>query len=174
MGLVTFSVTWPYRSFMNVFTRENTNDGVGWWVRFSHYIQTGEYGYPSLYTNFPEDMLPALGEYGSGSGTGCLYLQEPNWPQNKAAQPLMADWGKSKVFIHCLTPDGASFTNELESFFAQLKWLTPTSMAQAECMAAWAGEAIVAIPRKVMWIALSQKDGPTSLFPNCPNSPTLI
>ena len=28
--------------YMNVFTRENTNDGGGWNVRFSHHIQSGE------------------------------------------------------------------------------------------------------------------------------------
>ena len=98
--------------FMNVFTRENTNDGVGWWVRFSHYIQTGEYGYPSLYTNFPEDMIPAIGEFGRGSGTGNLFLQEPTWPEKYNNQALMGDWGRSHIFIHRLEKDGASFTNK--------------------------------------------------------------
>jgi len=78
--------------FMNVVTRENTNDGIGWWIRFSHYIQSGEYGYPSLYTNFPEDILPALGEYGGGSGC------------------------RSHIYIHRVTKDGASFTDKPEDF----------------------------------------------------------
>lgn len=102
--------------FMNVFTRENTNDGVGWWVRFSHYIQSGEYGYPSLYTNFPEDMLPALGEYGSGSGTGNLYFEEPGWPEKYNKTNMMADWGRSHIYIHRVEKDGASFTDEPEDF----------------------------------------------------------
>ena len=68
--------------FMNVFSRENTNDGVGWWVRFTHYIQSGEYGYPCLYKNFIDEMIPALGMYGGGSGTGALFLQEPSGQQN--------------------------------------------------------------------------------------------
>lgn len=102
--------------FMNVFTRENTNDGVGWWARFSHYIQSGEYGYPSLYTNFPEDMLPALGEYGNGSGTGALYFEEPSWPVKYNKVNMMADWGRSQVYIHRLEKDGASFTTTPESF----------------------------------------------------------
>ena len=29
---------------MNIFTRDNTNDGGGWDIRFSHVIQTAEYG----------------------------------------------------------------------------------------------------------------------------------
>ena len=75
--------------FMNLFTRENTNDGIGWWVRASHYIQSADYGYPSLYTNFPEDMIPAMGEYGAGSGVGALYLQEPTWPEELNNTPLL-------------------------------------------------------------------------------------
>jgi len=126
--------------FMNVYTRENTNDGVGWWVRFSHYIQTGEYGYPSLYTNFPEDMLPALAEYGSGSGTGCLYLQEPGWPAKYNNQALLADWGRSKVFIHKVTPNGASFTDEPMDFIGSSQVADLDVDASGRMyVAAWAG-----------------------------------
>ena len=102
--------------FMNVYSRENTNDGVGWWIRFSHYVQSGEYGYPALYTNFAHDMLPALSEHGGGSGTGALYLQEPSWPAPYNNQPLMADWGRRKVIIHEVTPNGATFTDVPKDF----------------------------------------------------------
>ncbi|MGJ8655377.1 MAG: DUF7133 domain-containing protein [Akkermansiaceae bacterium] len=102
--------------FMNVVTRENTNDGVGWWTRFSHYIQNGEYGYPSLYTNFPEDILPALGEYGGGSGCGNMYFEEPGWPEKYNKTFMMTDWGRSHIYIHRVEKDGASFTNEPEDF----------------------------------------------------------
>ena len=126
--------------FMNVFTRENTNDGIGWWIRFSHYIQSGEYGYPSLYTNFPEDMLPALGEYGGGSGTGCLYLQEPQWPAKYNNHALLADWGRSKIFIHKVKPNGASFTNEPVEFIdsSQVADLDMDASGRMY-IAAWAG-----------------------------------
>jgi hypothetical protein len=102
--------------FLNIVTRENTNDGVGWWVRFSHYIQSGQYGYPSLYTNFPEDMLPAIGEYGGGSGTGNLYFEEPGWPEKYNKTFMMTDWGRSQIYIHRVTKDGASFTDKPEDF----------------------------------------------------------
>ena len=49
--------------YMNIFTRDNTNDGGGWDIRFSHVIQTAEYGYPSWYKNFPEEIMPALADY---------------------------------------------------------------------------------------------------------------
>jgi putative heme-binding domain-containing protein len=104
--------------FMNVVTRENNNDGVGWWIRFSHYIQNGQYGYPSLYTNFPEDMLPAIGEYGGGSGTGNLYFEEPGWPEKYNKTFMMADWGLSQIYIHRVKKDGASFTDKPEKFIS--------------------------------------------------------
>lgn len=102
--------------FMNVVTRENNNDGVGWWIRFSHYIQSGEYGYPSLYMNFAEDIIPALGEYGGGSGTGNLYFEEPGWPEKYNKTFMMTDWGRSHIYIHRVTKDGASFTDKPEKF----------------------------------------------------------
>ncbi len=104
--------------FMNIVTRENTNDGIGWWTRFSHYIQNGQYGYPSLYTNFPEDILPALGEYGGGSGCGNLYFEEPSWPDKYNKTFMMTDWGRSHIYIHRVEKNGASFTNKPEDFIA--------------------------------------------------------
>src|SRR6476620_3979568 len=46
--------------FMNIFTRGNTNDGGGWNIRFSHQIQSGEYGYPLLFQHFTDEIIPAL------------------------------------------------------------------------------------------------------------------
>ncbi|MGJ8671994.1 DUF7133 domain-containing protein [Rubritalea sp.] len=103
---------------MNLFTRENTNDGIGWWTRSSHFIQSADYGYPSLYTNFPEDMLPAMGEYGAGSGVGALYLEEPQWPQSYENSVLLADWGHNKIYKHELEPLGATFSNRVKGFLS--------------------------------------------------------
>ena len=55
--------------YMNIFTRGNTNDGGGWNIRFSHQIQSGEYGYPLLFKHFTEEIIPALVDVGGGSGT---------------------------------------------------------------------------------------------------------
>ncbi len=101
---------------LNLFTRENTNDGGGWNVRFSHHIQSGEYGYPILFKNFTDEILPALEDLGGGSGTGSLFLDEPGWPEKYNRQPMMVDWGRNQIFIHRLTPDGPSFTQKPEDF----------------------------------------------------------
>ncbi|GGI25508.1 DUF7133 domain-containing protein [Pedobacter mendelii] len=102
--------------YMNVFTRENTNDGGGWNVRFSHHIQTGEYGYPVLFQNFTDEIIPALVDLGGGSGTGALFMDEPNWPEKYNKVPMMADWGRSMLYIHRVTPDGPTFTQKDEEF----------------------------------------------------------
>lgn len=100
---------------MNIFTRGNTNDGGGWNVRFNHHIQSGEYGYPTLFINFADEIIPALADVGGGSGVGALFLDEPTWPE-KYHGPLMADWGRKAVIRHPVTPDGATFRQEAETF----------------------------------------------------------
>ena len=102
--------------FMNIFTRGNTNDGVGWWMRFSHHIQSGDYGYPSLYYYFTDEIIPALSMFGGGSGTGAHFLDEPTWPAKYNKQPLMADWGRSHIYIHDVTADGPTFQQEIKDF----------------------------------------------------------
>ncbi len=104
--------------FMNVFTRGNTNDGGGWNVRFNHHIQSAEYGYPRLFKNFTDETLPALADVGGGSGVGALFLDDPLWPDAYDHQPLMADWGRSQIVLHRVTPDGATFTQEEEKFIS--------------------------------------------------------
>jgi putative heme-binding domain-containing protein len=101
---------------MNMFTRGNTNDGGGWNIRFIHEIQTGEYGYPVLFKRFTNEIIPALVDVGGGSGTGSMYFSEPGWPARYTNVPMMCDWGRQQLFIHRVTPDGASFTQEEEKF----------------------------------------------------------
>ncbi len=101
---------------MNIFTRGNTNDGGGWNVRFVDHIQSGEYGYPRLFINFADEILPALEDLGGGSGVGAMFLSEPTWPAKYNNQPLMADWGRNAVYLHRLSSDGATFTQQAEDF----------------------------------------------------------
>jgi putative heme-binding domain-containing protein len=109
--------------FMNVFTRDNTNDGAGWNIRFSHQIESGEYGYPWLFKHFTEEIIPALVDVGGGSGTGSLFMDEPTWPAKYNHVPMMADWGNNMLYVHRITPDGASFTQKDEPFI-KLKQIT--------------------------------------------------
>ncbi len=102
--------------YMNIFTRDNTNDGGGWNIRFSNQIQSGEYGYPVLFKNFTEEIIPALIDLGGGSGTGSLFMDDPTWPAKYNRVPMMADWGRSQVYVHRVTPDGPTFQQKEEEF----------------------------------------------------------
>ena len=102
--------------FLNLYTRGNTNDGGGWNMRFIHEIQTGEYGYPILFKRYTSEIIPALVDIGGGSGTGAMFFDEPGWPEEYNDVPMMCDWGRGHLFIHRVTPDGPSFTQEQEEF----------------------------------------------------------
>lgn len=102
---------------MEMFTRDNTNDGGGWDVRFHHFPGLTDHGYPRLYVNFPEEAFPALADYGGGSGCGAVYVDEPgfgNW--NDA--PFTVDWGTNALWHHQVTPSGATYreTRSPEAF----------------------------------------------------------
>jgi putative membrane-bound dehydrogenase-like protein len=94
---------------MDVFTRDNTNDGDGWWSRVAHIQRNANYGYPSFYVNFADEMIPAIADYGSGSATGSLFVQEPRWPApwNNALYTL--DWAKGFLYRHDLKAKGATY-----------------------------------------------------------------
>lgn len=56
----------------NAFTRDNTDDGNGWWTRLTHHIEGGYYGYPYDYRSAPnygvvqpsEQTLAAIKQHG--------------------------------------------------------------------------------------------------------------
>ncbi len=94
---------------MNIFTCDNTNDGDDWNVRLTHMIPTGMYGYPSLFRNFSDEMIPTMVDYGGGSPTGSLFLDEPGFPGGYGYGLYTCQWGWNTVTRHPLTPAGASF-----------------------------------------------------------------
>jgi putative membrane-bound dehydrogenase-like protein len=102
--------------FLNLFTRDNTNDGAGWDTRVSHLIQSAHYGYTQLYANFTDEIMPTLGVYGNGGGTGGLFVQDPRWPEKYRNTLFTGDWGRSEVYWHPLRAHGATFDLTQEVF----------------------------------------------------------
>jgi putative membrane-bound dehydrogenase-like protein len=111
--------------YMNLFTRDNTNDGDGWDVRLSHVVPTGHYGYPSLFKRFPDEHIQPLADYGGGSPCGSLYLQEPSLPAPYGDMLYTCEWGRGGIFMHPLTPNGAGFKADQKMF---LEIPRPTDM----------------------------------------------
>lgn len=102
--------------FLNLYSRDNTNDGEGWNVRVSHYMQSARYGYPARYSDFAEEIFPPLGQYGGGSGAGALYLHDLRWPDRFNDYLLTADWGTYSVYSHRLEKKGPTYMPHQEQF----------------------------------------------------------
>jgi putative membrane-bound dehydrogenase-like protein len=102
--------------FMNIFTRDNTNDGAGWDTRVSLLMQSAHYGYTQLFANFTDEIMPPLGVYGNGGATGGLYVQDPRWPEKYRNTLFTGDWGRSEVYKHELKANGPTFDLKQEVF----------------------------------------------------------
>ena len=102
--------------WLNLFTRDNTNDGGGWDVRLSHVVAGGQFGYPNLFRNFGNEIIQPLADYGGGSPTGSLFVDEANLPAPYNRALFTVEWGRNGVFRHPLTPKGATFSAGQEKF----------------------------------------------------------
>ncbi len=102
--------------FMNMFARDNTNDGAGWDTRVSLLRQSALYGYTQLFANFTDEIMPTLGTFGGGGGTGGLFVQDARWPELYRNTLLTGDWGRSEVYRHQLTQNGPTFDLNQEVF----------------------------------------------------------
>lgn len=93
---------------MDIFARDNTNDGGGWNVRFHHFTGLDDHGYPRLYKNFNDECIQPLADYGGGSGCGAVYIDEPGFGKWNNA-PFTCDWGTGALWHHQVKPKGATF-----------------------------------------------------------------
>jgi putative heme-binding domain-containing protein len=101
---------------LDLFSRDNTNDGKGWNTRFHHYTALGDHGYPRLYQNFADEAITPLADYGGGSGTGALWLSEPGFPAEFTDALFSTDWTTGTVHYHPWKRSGASFKVEQKTF----------------------------------------------------------
>jgi putative membrane-bound dehydrogenase-like protein len=103
--------------FLNFFTRDNDDNRAGGWdIRVMHLMQSAYYGYSQHYANFPDETMPPLGQFGGGSGTGTLFLQDARWPAKYRDVLITGDWGRSEVYRHELSPHGPTFDLKQEVF----------------------------------------------------------
>ena len=126
---------------MDIFARDNTNDGGGWNVRFHHFTGLDDHGYPRLYKNFNDEAIQPLADYGGGSGCGAVYIDEPGFGAWNNA-PFTCDWGSGALWHHQVKPKGATFeeTRKPEPF---IKMTRPTDadvdgLSRVYC-ASWKG-----------------------------------
>ncbi len=99
----------PTSPLLDIFARDNTNDGGGWNVRFHHFSGLEDHGYPRMYKNFGDEHVKPLADYGGGSGCGSVYIHEPGFPKEWAHAPFTCDWGRAGLFHHTVERQGAGF-----------------------------------------------------------------
>ncbi|HEX5791022.1 MAG TPA: c-type cytochrome [Luteolibacter sp.] len=101
---------------LDLFSRDNTNDGKGWNTRFHHYTALSNHGYPRLYQHFADEAVKPLADYGGGSGTGMLWVDEPGFPGKFGKMLYSCDWTTGNVYAHPSKQAGASFEVQQEIF----------------------------------------------------------
>ncbi len=112
--------------YLNLFARGNTNDGGGFDIRMYHFVAGTTFGYPSLFRNFQDEVAPPIADYGTGSGTGMLYVHDASLPAPFGDALYSVDWGRNAVFRHALTPKGSTFSVTQDEFVSVPR---PTDMA---------------------------------------------
>ena len=93
----------------NLFTYDNTDDGLGWWTRVTYHVDGGYFGYPHDYHTRTDRMLPRIEEYGGGSPCGGDFYGDDVWPEKYRGCLFWAEWGQRVVRAFRFAPEGASF-----------------------------------------------------------------
>jgi putative membrane-bound dehydrogenase-like protein len=155
--------------FLNMFARDNTNDGGGWDSRVPHLMQSAHYGYTQLFANFTDEIMPVMGSFGNGGGTGGLYIQDPRWPEKYRNTLFTGDWGRSEVYRHELTTHDPTFDVKQEVFLTVPRATGMDIDADGRLyVASWrGGEASVYVGPNVGFVArVSPKGVKPAPFPN--------
>jgi putative membrane-bound dehydrogenase-like protein len=93
---------------LNVFLRDNENDGGDYLIRVYHSFFGADHGYPYKYAERPEEALAPLGIFGRGSSAGGLCYLETGFPAEYRGNLFFCEWGRS-IVRYRLEPRGSGF-----------------------------------------------------------------
>jgi putative membrane-bound dehydrogenase-like protein len=82
---------------LNVFVRDNENDGGDYMVRVYHSFHGADHGYPYRYYEHPEEALPPLADLGRGSSAGGVCYLETAFPSEFRGNLFFCEWGRAVV-----------------------------------------------------------------------------
>jgi len=82
---------------LNVFVRDNENDGGSYMIRVCHSFMGADHGYPYLYQEHPEEALAPLADLGRGSSAGGVAYLERAFPAMYQGALFFCEWGRSVV-----------------------------------------------------------------------------
>jgi putative membrane-bound dehydrogenase-like protein len=93
---------------LDVFVRDNENDGGDYLVRVYHSFFGADHGYPYHYAEHPDQALRPLAILGRGSAAGGLCYREEGFPSEYRGNLFFCEWGRS-VVRYRLKRQGSSF-----------------------------------------------------------------
>jgi putative membrane-bound dehydrogenase-like protein len=102
---------------LDVFVRDNENDGGDYKVRVCHSFFAADHGYPYLYYERPDEALPPLADLGLGSSAGGLCYLEQAFPAEFRGNLFFCEWGRA-VMRYRPQRAGSSFAPLKEILFA--------------------------------------------------------
>ncbi len=101
---------------LNVFTRDNENDGGNYKIRVIQSFFGADHGYPYLYDERPDEALKPLADLGLGSSAGGVYYKETQFPSEYRGL-YFCEWGRAVMRYAPETP-GKPFSPMKEIEFA--------------------------------------------------------
>ncbi len=102
---------------LNVFFRDNENDGGTYMIRVCHSFFGADHGYPYKYYERPDEALPPLADLGLGSSAGGVCYLETQFPKEYRGNLFNCEWGRS-VVRSPLQRQGSGFAPVKEIEFA--------------------------------------------------------
>ena len=102
---------------LNVFVRDNENDGGDYMIRVCHCFSGSDHGYPYHYYERPEEPMPPLADLGRGSSAGGTSYLETAFPSPYRDSLFFCEWGRG-VVRYTRSRRGSSFEPMVETDFA--------------------------------------------------------
>jgi putative membrane-bound dehydrogenase-like protein len=102
---------------LNVFVRDNENDGGTYMIRVCHSFFGADHGYPYHYYERPGEAMPPIADLGRGSSAGGLCYLETAFPPEYRGNLIFCEWGRS-VVRYALNAEGSGFGPVKEIDFA--------------------------------------------------------
>ena len=102
---------------LNVFVRDNENDGGDYMIRVNHCFFGSDHGYPYHYYERPAELLKPLADLGRGSSAGGTSYLETQFPRAYQNSLFFCEWGRAVVRYE-KTRHGSSFAPMQEIDFA--------------------------------------------------------
>jgi glucose/arabinose dehydrogenase len=102
---------------LNVFVRDNENDGGDYLIRVYHSFLGADHGYPYLYAERPDEALKPLAILGRGSSAGGVCYLEAGFPAEYHNNVFFCEWGRA-IMRYRVERSGSSFAPLKQMEFA--------------------------------------------------------